>query len=83
MEEGCRTEYSEGIAMARELSEYLEGTAEEFEKWSCSIDHGILWKNKRVPPSLEIFTKKVSLKIFFNKDIEMSWDMLYRQEKIC
>jgi hypothetical protein len=27
--EGCRTEYSEGTAMAREKPEYLEGTAKE------------------------------------------------------
>jgi hypothetical protein len=50
-------------------------------KWSCMIDHGWLAANKRSSPSLEILITILFSKIFFNKDIEMSYDMLYRQEK--
>jgi hypothetical protein len=39
-----------------------------------------LWA-KRVPPFPREFIKIV-FKMFFNKDIEMLWDMLYRQEKL-
>jgi hypothetical protein len=33
--ERCRTKYSEGTVMARGISEYLEGTAEELEMVMC------------------------------------------------
>jgi hypothetical protein len=38
--------------------------------------------NNEFPPPLESFTKNLILKNVFNKDIEMSYDMLYRQEKL-
>jgi hypothetical protein len=42
-------EYLEGTVMAREKSKYLEGTGEEFGRWSCVIDHRFLWKINEVP----------------------------------
>jgi hypothetical protein len=55
----CRTEYSEGTAVARESSEYLEGTTEEMEVVMC--DWPSLWNKKGYLPFLEIL-----LKMFYN-----------------
>jgi hypothetical protein len=41
------------------------------------INHGCLGANKKdFSPFLELL-QKMSIKVFFNKDIEMSYDMLY------
>jgi hypothetical protein len=45
------------------------------------IDHRLFSWNW-VPPSLELLLKMVLQTFFFNKDIEMSYDILYRQEKL-
>jgi hypothetical protein len=37
---------------------------------------------KGVSPFPRAFPYKCLIKVFFNKDIEMSYDMLYRQEKL-
>jgi hypothetical protein len=51
-------------------------------RWSCLIDHRLSLENQMSSPFPRAFTKKVFIKVFFNKDIEMSYDMLYRQEKL-
>jgi hypothetical protein len=73
-------------------SEYLQGTAKEMG-CSCVIDRD-LWREVVMfdwPPAFLLrmgspfpraFTKNGFIKFFFNKDIEMSYDMLYRQEKL-
>jgi hypothetical protein len=51
--------------------------------WSCVIDQGCLRAIiKEFPSFLELTSKITLTKVFFNKDIEMSCDMLYRQEKL-
>jgi hypothetical protein len=50
-------------------SEYLKGTADDL-RWSCLIDHRPCL-TKEFPPFLELFPNCL-IKVFFNKDIEMS-----------
>jgi hypothetical protein len=46
------------------------------------IDHGWLAANKKSSPFPRDFHNKFFFsKMFFNKDIEMSYEMQYRQEK--
>jgi hypothetical protein len=74
--------YLEGTVVAREWFGVLEGYCRGVGKWSCVIDHGCPGDNKKeFPPFLELLQKKI-IKVFFNKDIEMLYDMLYRQEKL-
>jgi hypothetical protein len=69
----CRTEYLEGIAVARKWFGVLEGYCRGDGKWSCVIDHGCLGVNKKgVSPFPREFDKNLVSKMFFNKDIEMS-----------
>jgi hypothetical protein len=75
-------EYLEGTAMAREWFGVLEGYYRGDGGWSCMIDHGCLGQTKRSFPFPRAFTKTCLINIFFNKDIEMSYDLLYRHEKL-
>jgi hypothetical protein len=76
--------YLEGTAVARVWFKVPGGYCRGVGKWSCVIDHGCLGANKKeFPPFLEILMTILFSKNFFNKDIEMSYDMLYRQEKTC
>jgi hypothetical protein len=63
-------------------SGYLEGTAEELGDGHVGLTMVFL-QLKGVSPFLEHLIKFLISKIVFHKDIEMSYDMLYRQEKTC
>jgi hypothetical protein len=48
------------------------------------FDHGCLGSNKEsFPLSQRILITILLPKMFLNKDIEMSYDILYRQEKLA
>jgi hypothetical protein len=69
--------------VARERSGVLGGYCRGVGCWSCGIDQCCLRAIiKEFPPFLELISKLTLTKVFFNKDIEMSYDMLYRQEKL-
>jgi hypothetical protein len=73
-------------------SEYLQGTAEGMEMVMCDWpgfikEGGHVWLTTGSSLETEFplpraFTKNALQKLFFNNGIEMSYDMLYRQEKL-
>jgi hypothetical protein len=77
----CRTEYLEGTVVAPEWIGVLRGYYRSKGEWSCMIDHGCLRQASRsFSPFPRAFAKTSLVSIFFNKDIEMSYDMLYRHK---
>jgi hypothetical protein len=66
--------------VAQEWIGVLEGYYRGKEGWSCGIDQGCLRQHKGDSPFPRAFAKTSLVSIFFNKDIEMSYDMLYRHE---
>jgi hypothetical protein len=88
----CRTEYSEGTDVARAWFGVPGGYCRRRKVVMCDWPELI----RRVvmfdwPPALLLkmsspfpraFTKDVLQKLFFNKDIEMSYDTLYRHVKL-
>jgi hypothetical protein len=71
--------YYRGTGMIRSTWRVLPGSW----MFACGIDQGCLRAIiKEFPPFLELISKLTLTKVFFNKDIEMSYDMLYRQEKL-
>jgi hypothetical protein len=63
-------------------SEYSKGTTEVKEDGHVWLTMVALGKHKGVSPFPRAFAKTSLASIFFNKDIEMSYDMLYRHENL-
>jgi hypothetical protein len=70
------------LSWHRNGSEYSKGTAEVRKNGHVWLTMVAFGNHKGVSPFPRAFTKTCLTSIFFNKDIEMSYDMLYRHEEI-